>query len=254
MIWGDIMKKHILLLFIALISFGIFGCNKEIPEYTVEEAFSLMNDAIDNYLNAESLSLEYFGEYAASNYNNSEIMSVKMKNMNSTDLIGKVKMEITENDTFFTSQVDYSEGIIYTYRLMDDTEDFSKKATEYLEYQNLYQSFLKSTCDYAQTRNVQIVVDTDTLTVNFEYHQDLVEDTFFVSNVMQSVSFATVSITLTHDAKLLSFIVTYDATISSVVGTESYQVNILKLDQYIIIDQLSNSQKTNYVEVTTDES
>jgi len=254
MIWGDIMKKHILLLMTLLLSFVLVGCNREIPDYTVEEAFALMNESIDNYLSADSLSLDYFGAYTATNYTNSESMNVKMKNMQSSDLIGKVKMDITENDTSFTSQVDYSDGVIYTYQLTDGNEDYSKKTVDYNEYRILYQSFLKSTCDYTKTRNAQIVVDEDTLIVTFEYYQDLVESTFFVSNVMQSVSFATVSITLTHDAKLLSMIVSYDATINSVVGHESYQINIIKLNQYIIIDQLSNSQKSVYVEATTDGS
>lgn len=248
------MKKGLLLLLSVMTIILINGCNQEIPDYSVDEAFVMMNDAIDEYLNADSISIDYFGSYDGANYQNSEEMNIRMRHMNSEDLIGRVKMDITENENSFLSRVDFLDGIVYTSKTLDGTTDYVKAAQTHSEYQTLYQSFLKSTVEYSKTRYVQILIDKKTLTVNFEIHQDQVESTFFVSNVLQSVGFATCSFMLDHHSRLLHFIISYGGIINSIQGTETFRVNILKLNQYVIIDQLSKSEKAMYQEASTDES
>ncbi len=245
------MKKTILVLLIFMLFVPLSACTKEIPDYSIEEAFELMNEAITGYLESDSLSLEYSGSYESTNYTINEFMRVKMKDMNSDELIGKVEMYVTENGIDFDSVADYEDGIIYTSRTTSEGTDYVKQTLAYAEYQTLYKSFLKQTIAYENTRNQSILVDEDTLTVYFELESGEVESTFFVSNVLQTVNFATVSITLDHDANLLSMNVEYNGSIDSVVGVESYDIAILLLNKYIIIDQLSSTQKALYTEETT---
>ena len=247
------MKKWLLVLLGFILSIGVNSCTRELPDYTIDEAFVLMNEAVSNYLNADSLSLEYTGNYVSTNYNNDESMIVRMKKMNSENLIGYVYMDILENETTFKSIVNYQQGMIYTERTQDGSTEYVKDTLAYTEYQSLYQSFLKKEINQASTRSPQILIDKDTLTVNFELASEKVEETFFVSTVLNTVHYAIVSMVLSHDAKLLSFTVEYEATINQILGTQTYSVSILKLDQYVVISQLSSSEIALYQQATTSE-
>ncbi|MBU1144619.1 MAG: hypothetical protein KJ971_02015 [Firmicutes bacterium] len=247
------MKKWILSFLILIVGFGVTSCNKELIDYSVEDAFSLMNEAIQDYLDATSLSLVYSGTYTSSTYNNVENMEIKMKEMGSSDLIGKASMEITENSELVTNVIYYEDGYIYTNNVTGEETQLTKQVLDYAEYESLYSSFLKSQINYEMTREVQIIVSLEQLTVHFELASAEVESTFFVSPVLSTVNFATVDVTLNHDGRLLSLNVTYDGTISSIVGTETYSIVISKINQYVIIDQLSYLEKANYEEVDPNE-
>ncbi|MGD9909272.1 MAG: hypothetical protein AB7U79_01555 [Candidatus Izemoplasmatales bacterium] len=244
------MKKLILLLVITLFTLPLMACQKEVPDYSIEEAFTLMNVAIQNYLDCDSLSLEYSGSYDGSNYQINEFMRVKMKNIGEDNFIGQVEMYVTENGTDFNSVADYESGWVYTARETDSSTDYVKKQLEQTEYVTLYKSFLKSTIDYSSTRDQSILIDANTLTVHFELSSSDVTSTFFVTNVLDTVNFATVDITLDHDANLLSMSVEYAGKINSIEGTEKYNIAILKMNQYIVISQLSSSEKALYQEDT----
>jgi len=234
-------------------SVSLLACEKVIPDYSVDEAFTLMNEAIANYLAADSLSVEYTGNYSSTNYNNNEAISIKLKNMNSDNMIGKVIIDITENETPLYSLNSFEDGWIYTARNQNGTTDYIKKQITTTEYLDLYKSFLKSTITSSDTRDVSILVDSEQLTVFFELSSTAVEDDLFVSNVLSTVRYASVEITLTHDAVIKELVVSYEATINQVVGTQTYRVNFLSVDKYVIIDQLSSTEKAMYQEDTTSE-
>lgn len=247
------MKKWVLGFFMIFIGFGLVACNPELKDYSVEEAFALMNESIQGYLEADSLSMVYHGTYISDNYNTTETMEIKMKKMNSDNLIGKVSMQMIENSTSYETENNFFDGIVYTSRIENDQEELLKQPLEYIEYQSLYTSFFKKQIVYADTRASQIFVDEKYLTVHFELRSSEVENTFFVSTVLQSVKQATVDVTLTHKGEIVSIIVSYQAYINGILGTQSYTVEILKINRYIVIDQLSSAQKLQYVDVPADE-
>jgi hypothetical protein len=247
------MKKWILVFLGAITTFGLISCNRVIPDYSIDEAFVLMNQAIVSYLEADSLSLEYTGNYVSTNYNNNEVMTVKMKKMNSEKLIGQVSMTITENNSSFDSKVNFIDGTVYTANYISGNDpEYLKKALDNSEYQGLYQSYLKAEINQDSTRSAQIVVDKDNLTIQFELKSEDVEQTFFVSNVLQTVRFAIAKVVVSHRGILRSLTVEYEGTISGVVGVQTYTMNVLKLNQYVIIKQLSSSEKAAYKESTNE--
>ncbi|MDD3122143.1 MAG: hypothetical protein PHC62_01350 [Candidatus Izemoplasmatales bacterium] len=248
------MRKWILVFLGAITTFGMISCNQAIPDYSIDEAFVLMNQAIVSYLEADSLSLEYTGNYVSTNYNNDEVMTVKMKKMNSDNLIGQVSMTITENNSSFDSKVNFIDGIVYTANYISgNNPEYLKKTLDSAEYQRLYQSFLKAEIKQDSTRSSQIEVDKDNLTIQFELKSEDVEPTFFVSSVLQTVRFAIVKIVVSHQGVLRSLSVEYEGTIDGVVGVQTYSLFVLKLNQYVIIKQLSSTEKAIYQE-STDET
>jgi len=244
------MKKWIILIIGFLLTFGLAGCSREIPSYTNEEAFAKMNEAIQNYLDAESMYAEYSASYVSDNYNNTEFISVKMKKMSSVDLIGLVNMSITDSGSSFTERIDYADTYVYTAKTADGDTTYVKVQNIYMTFQNMYQLFIKTQIDIDDTRYAQTTADQDYLTLTFELGSSKVESTVFVNANLDTVSYATITITCTHDAKLVSLIVDYNATYSNVTGKESYVVSFIKIDQYFVMNQLSSIQKDRYEDQT----
>lgn len=239
-----------ILLLTVLLAFGLAGCTKEIPDYTMEEAFAKMNEAIENYLNADSMFAEYTASYVSTNYNNSEFISVKMKKMGTVDLIGLVNMSITDSGSSFTQRVDYSDSYVYSAKTVDGSTTYVKAQNTYMSFQDMYQLFIKAPINMDDIRDEQSTVDQDYLTLTFELGSSKVESTLFVNANLDTVSYASITITCTHEAKLVSLIVDYNATYSGVTGKESFVVSFIKINQYFVMNQLSASLKSRYEDQT----
>ncbi|MDD3477750.1 MAG: hypothetical protein PHP32_02650 [Candidatus Izemoplasmatales bacterium] len=244
------MKKILLAAGIVLMTSLTWACNTTPPDYTIDEAFDLMNEAIQGYLDAESLSLEYAGSYTSTNYNNNEVMTVKMKNIGTDSLIGKVEMTIEEDGATFVSEIHYQDGWVYNARTQDGETQYGKTEEPNTTYESLYMSFLKSTIAREKVVNISLEVEKDFFNISFQLSSTVVESTLFVSNVLNTVNVAEVTLGVSHDGELMSIMVTYPATISGISGTEQYAVSILKLNQYVVIDQLSSTEVAQYTEQT----
>ncbi len=247
------MKKPLLALVLLIAGFLPLSCSNAIPDYSVDEAFALMNEAITTWLEADSFVLDYHGVYEATNYVNDETMTVKMKRTGSDGLLATVSMTIEENDTSYQTVNQYEAGYVYTIRTENDTVENIKQAYARVEYETLYRSFLKRTFQASDVRSVQILVDSEQCTVTFELAASVIEQTLFISNVMERVTFATVAVTFSHRGPtLLSLSVEYNAYINSTLGTETYEVVFSKLNRYVVIPTLSASEKATYTEQTDD--
>jgi len=244
------MKKLILLLAVCLFVIPLAACQKEVPDYTIEEAFDKMNEAIQNYLDSESISLEYSGSYEASNYQINQFMRVKMKNVGEDNFIGQAQVYITDNGTDVNTFVDYESGWVYTKRVTDDKTSYVKEELDQEDYISLYKSFIKTTIDFSSTREHSIFIDEDQVAIHFELASGKVTSIFYVYTVLKTVNFATVDITFDHKGNLKTMSVEYNGTIDSITGVAKYDISVLKIDQYVIINQLSSSEKALYQEET----
>ncbi|MFH0992859.1 MAG: hypothetical protein V1761_00760 [bacterium] len=247
------MKKPLVALLLLFAGFLPLSCSNAIPDYSVDEAFVLMNEAITTWLEADSFILDYHGLYEGSNYTNDETMTVKMKRTGSDALLGSVTMAITENDVSYQTVNQYEDGYVYTIRTENDTTENIKQAYTRADYETLYRSFLKRTFQASDVRSVQILVDSEQCTVTFELAASVIEQTLFVANTMERVTYATVAVTFAHRGPtLLSLSVEYNAYIDSILGTETYEVAFTKLNRYVVIPTLSATEKATYTESDDD--
>ncbi|MDP3130941.1 MAG: hypothetical protein Q8N15_06410 [Bacillota bacterium] len=247
------MKKPLLALFAALLAGALLACERTIPDYSVAEAFDLMNEAIDGWLDAKSFTLSYEGTYTVGENVSEETMSVKLKNGGSDNLIAFVVTSITEPDRWQQSETQFEDGRSYAARNENGSISRTWKAETGASFETLYRTFLKRTIDLSDIRNESILVDPDQCTFLFEYDANEIEETFYVSPQVTNVTFATVSVTFSHQGELLSIDVSYGTFEGELRGTESYQVTFAKLDRYVVISQMSATEKAYYTEATDDE-
>lgn len=245
------MKKAALTLFLFLALLCLSACNVR-TDYSVEEAFGLMNEAIANYLAADSVLMTFDGSYVSDNYNTVDHLEVRMRNIGDADFFSRVTMAVSENDVPMTATYYYYDGFIYALRNQNDQTEQVKYVFSAAEYITLYTSFIKSTIDYDNTRDRQIQMDRKQIVVTFELAFSKVESTFFVNSVIEdgAVNFATVSIVFSQNLQLLSFEVQYDARINGIIGTQTYTVVIDSLNRYVVIPEISG--KADYTEVDPD--
>ena len=242
------MKKVVLTFLMIFTLISLSACNVR-TDYTIEEAFGLMNEAIANYLAADSVLMTFDGTYVSDNYNTVDHLEVRMRHIGDADFFSRVTMSVSENDSPMTASYYYSEGMIYAMRTQNNQTEQIKYVYSASEYLALYTSFLKKTIEYDGTRARQILMDRKQIEVSFEYAFSKVESTFFVNSVIEAgaVNFATVRVIFSQSLQILSFDVSYDARISGVIGTQSYTVVIDTMNRYIVIPEISG--KADYEEV-----
>lgn len=248
------MKKPLLVLLAALFAGAILSCERTIPDYTVAEAFDRMNEAIDNWLDAKSFTLSYEGTYTVGDNVSEETMSVKLKNGGSADLIAFVATSITEPDRWQQSETQFESGRSYLAKNENGTISRTWTTQTATAFETLYRTFLKKTIAATDTRNESILVDPDQCTFLFEFDANAIEETFYVGPQITNVTFATVSISFSHQGDLLSIDVSYGTFEGERRGTEAYTVSFAKLDRYVVIARLSATEKGNYTEATQDEA
>ncbi|MFA5006974.1 MAG: hypothetical protein WC509_05880 [Candidatus Izemoplasmatales bacterium] len=242
------MKKTLLLLLAFLFAGSLTACERTLPDYTADEAFDLMNEAISRWLSAESFTLDYASTYVAGSVETTESMTVRLKHGGADDLIAYVATTIEEPDRWQNSETQYEDGRVYVARNENGTVTRTWSTTPRAEFESLYRSFLKDEINEADTRADSFVVDADQCTVQFEFDATMIESTFHVPADIDSVRFATVAVTFTHDADLLALEVSYGTTADDVDGTVSYTVAFDKIDRYLVIARLSASEKAAYTE------
>ncbi len=247
------MKKPLIAFLCALFAGALLSCQRTIPDYSVEEAFGLMNEAIDDWLDAKSFTLSYEGTYTAGDNVSEETMSVRLKNGGTDDLIAFVVTSITEPERFQQSETQFEDGRIYVAKNENGTISRTWTAGTGAAFETLYRSFLKKTIDDGDIRDESILVDPDQCTVLFDFDANAIQSTFYVPPMVTNVTFATVSVTFSHGGDLLSLEVSYGTYEGEIRGTETYAVTFAKLDRYIVIARMSASEKANYTEATDDE-
>ncbi len=248
------MKKIVLLMLIVLSSFGLFACNNEPIDISIDDAFDLMNQSIQNYLDAESVDMIYSGLYESDINSLRDSLRVKIKKIGSDEMLGKVEIDVSVNGAEYSIENVYQSGQLYTIN-SDDTQ--TKKTQEpyaQADYLKLYKSFLKARIERVDTRSLQIMTDAKSIAMSFELDPQAIENTFYVLPSMDTAKIAKVTITFDENARLLSMSVEYEAEIQDVYGDFTYAVTFVKIDQYILISQLSNSQKNTYEVVPDDEA
>jgi hypothetical protein len=247
------MKKPLLALLAALFAGALLSCERAIPDYSVDEAFALMNEAIDNWLDAKSFTLSYEGTYTVGDNVSEETMSVKLKNGGTDSLIAFVVTSITEPERFQQSETQFESGRVYVAKNENGTISRTWTAGTGAAFETLYRSFLKKAIAEGDIRDESILVDPDQCTVLFEFDANAIQSTFYVPPMVTNVTYATVSVTFSHQGDLLSLDVSYGTYEGELRGTEAYTVTFAKLDRYVVIARMSASEKANYTEATDDE-
>jgi len=246
------MKKTLLALLALLFASALSACDREIPDYTVDEAFVLMNEAVDEWLGAASFVATFEATYESETLDLTESIVVRMKNAGSGDLVSHVVMSVTKNDSWQYTVNQYEAGILYTARNENGTVERVYDAQSRTSFEALYRSFLKSGFDAADVREESIMVDADQCTVTFELDANEIDDSLYVPEDLDRVTFATVSVTFRHDGTLVRLDVAYDGYVGEERGAENYVVTFEKLDRYVVIARLSASEKATYAEVEED--
>ena len=238
------MKKIILVFFTVFLAFQLSAC--QTYDYTVDEAVIVMNEAITNYRNADSVHLVFTSNFQSLQYNSNDIVDVKLRNMQNDRFLGRVEMTVTENQQTYTALQYYQDGLRYQLRQTSQGTTQDKKAEDKSVFLSLFTSFLKKPIDQTKTRNLQILFDQDQLQVTFELGSTVVEETLFVSNALETVEFATVKVILNHQKTLLSIEVSFNARAQGVLGTYSYQVDFKRINRYVPIVELTKQEKDQY--------
>ena len=247
------MKKLTIALLIIIQLFVFSGCNQTLKEYTIEEAFVLLNEGIEEYLQATSLEMNYRGDYASLSFNNEEALNIKLKKMDSDNFLARIYISSTENGATSSTLLHYESGYVYN-KFTSSTElTKTKVEADGTAFQEVYTAFIKKTIDYDKTREHHIQSDLDYLLVEFEYSSTEVNDTFLIKPYLDTVNFASVSAKLNHKGKLISLDVSYQGTIQNETGTQSYHVDFVKIGGYVVLDQLSYLEKDDYEEVESEE-
>jgi len=246
------MKKTLLIVLILLFSGTLAACERTIPDYTVDEAFSLMNEAIGRWLDADSFVVDYASAYAVGDAATIETMSVRLKRGGTDALIALIAASIEEPSRSQTFETHYEDGAAYTARDEDGSVTKTRTETPRAAFEALYRSFLKTRIDADDVRAVTILVDADRCSVRFEFDATRIADTFHVPSGVDSVGFATVTVGFTHAGVLQTLDVSYETVEDDASGTETYSVVFSKLDRYVVIARLSASEKADYAEAASD--
>lgn len=246
------MKKLLVLLLALGFVFSLQACQR--LDYTPDEAFEMMNEAIQQYRDADQLELFYVGSFSSLGYNSNDAIDVKMRKIGSEQFLGRVEMSVTENNQTYQALHYYQAGMRYVERTDTNGTTKTKKEEVATAYVTLFTSFLKKPIEKAKIRALQILVDRQTITVSFELGSSAVEDTFYVSNVFQTVQFATVKITISHQKVLQKLEVSYGANAQGNEGIETYEVLFKRINRYVPIVELSNAEKNLFTLQTEEET
>jgi hypothetical protein len=246
--------KKILLLFTLFFVFGsLASCTNVRTDYTVDEAFDLMNEAIENFRAAESFHLNYSGMYENESYFAEDRIDVRMRRIGEDNFLGRVEMTIDQNSSSYTSINYYEDGTLYQQRTNSEGVQKIKFLEEPASFIDVYTPWIKKAVDQTKVRNILVQMDREAITVSFELSSAEVENTLFVPKFLTTVRSADVKIVFSHALDLISLDVTFDASIDGVLGTEIYTVVFEKINRYVIITEISNAEKANFELVDPDD-
>lgn len=244
------MKKIGLAGLSAWIVLLLAACTTVRTDYTVDEAFELMNDAIEVFLDAESFHVNYHGFYENETYSSEERIDVRIRGRGDANVLGRAEMTIDHNASIFTAMNFFEDGFLYAKRVDDEGEKRTRYDETFDSFLATYTPWIKTTVNKDKTQNVSIVMDRKEITVMFELSSDTVESTFYVPSVLTSVRSASATIVFSHDLKLISVSVAYPGSIQTALGNASYVVTFEKINQYVIITEPSAAEKATYAPVT----
>jgi hypothetical protein len=244
------MKKSLLSLLSLILLSLVLACVPVRTDYTVDEAFELMNDAIDEFLNAKSFRVNYHGFYENETYSAEERIDVRVRGKGTSSELGRAEMTIDRNATIFTEMNFYDGGLLYAKRVDNEGEHRSRYDETLAKFLETYTPWIKKPVVKDKTQNVVVVMDKHQIQVTFELSSDQVEATFYVPSVLTTVRKATATIVFTHDLKLISLTVTYPGSIQADLGEVRYVVTFEKINQYVIITQPSAAEKATYAPVS----
>lgn len=244
------MKKYLLtMLSLGLVSL-VLACVPVRTDYTVDEAFDLMNDAIELFLEAKSYRVNYHGFYENETYAAEERIDVRVRGRGTSSELGRAEMTVDRNATIFTAMNFYEDGLLYAKRVDNEGEHRSRYDETFAKFIETYTPWIKKTVTKEKTQNVLVIIDRNQIEVSFELSSDQVEATFYVPSVLTSVRKATAKIVFSHDLKLISMEVAYPGSIQTVLGEARYTVTFEKINQYVIITQPSAADKATYAPVS----
>ena len=247
------MKKLLLIFFSGLLALSLISCEGKPIDMSVTDAFELMNDAIDNYRNAESLELEYHGLYSSTLHQMQDDLHIRMRDMGTDKLVANITVNMYINEQESYVQTHYQKGLVYTYQVKDSKIDQTYKSQAQSEFEDLYTLFLKKTINKDNTQNVVLTTTSKILSLSFELVSGDIEETLYVLPVMEYAKNAKLVIAFTEKAKLVSMSVEYEARIDSVYGAFTYSVQFIKIDSYVIVPALSATKIDEYKEVEENE-
>jgi len=248
------MKKLLMMMLVTLMGLGLLACNNDPIDISIDDAFDLMNQSIQTYLDAESVEMNYTGLYESDINSLRDTLQIKIKKIGSDEMLGKVAIDVSVNGVEYSIANIYQSGTLYTINTSNNQTNKTQEPYAQLDYLKLYKSFLKARIERVDTRSLQILTDANTIAMSFELDPAAIEDTFYVLPSMDMAKIATVTITFDEKARLLSLEVAYEAEIQDVFGDFVYSVTFVKINQYILISQLSTSQKNTYEVQTDDEA
>lgn len=244
------MKKSLLALLSLVMLSTVLACTPVRTDYTVDEAFELMNDAIEVYLNAESFRANYHGFYENETYSAEERIDVRVRDKGTDNAIGRAEMTVDRNATVFTAMNFYKGGYLYAKRVDNKGEDRSRYDETFAAFLENYNPWIKKTVQKDKTQNITVVMDRSQIEVSFDLSSDQVEATFFVPSFLTSVRKAQAKITFAHDLRLISIEVSYPGSIQTVLGETHYTVTFDKINRYVIITQPAAAELATYAPVT----
>lgn len=248
------MKKILLILLAFLFSFTLVSCTKDPIDIPIDDAFDLMNEAIQNYLDADSLELDYQGEYASTAHLMRDDLNVRIKRIGTDSQVGIVDVSMVVDDVHSRVITNYQKGIVYNNNINESNQSTKTfKAQTQADFIKLYTMFLKTQIDFDNVQDLIYEASSKEITLNFVLSSTVVEDTLYVLPVMDYAKSATIKITFTEKAKLLSLRVAYEARIDNVYGEFTYDVIFTKIDTYVIVPTLSASEIALYKEVEENE-
>jgi len=246
------MKKLLVLLLFSVSVLSLQACQR--LDYTPDEAFEMMNEAIQHYRDADQVELFYVGSFTSLGYNSNDAIDVKLRKIGADGFLGRVEMSVTENNTTYQAMHYYQAGMRYLERTDSNGTTKTKKEEPASSYISLFTSFLKKPVEKAKIRALQILVDRQTITVSFELGSSAVEDTLYVSNTFQTVQFATVKVIFSHQKVLQKLEVSYGANAQGNEGIETYEVLFKRINRYVPIVELTNAEKNLFTLQTEEEN
>jgi hypothetical protein len=246
------MKKLLLALLSIVLLSGVLACTPVRTDYTVDEAFELMNDAIEVYLNAESFHANYHGFYENETYSAEERIDVRVRGNGTDHAIGRAEMTVDRDSDVFTAMNFYEDGYLYAKRVDNQGEHRSRYDETLATFLENYNPWIKKAVQKDKTQNITVVMDRSQIEVSFELSSDQVEATFFVPSFLTTVRKATAKITFSHDLKLISLSVVYPGSINQVLGEANFLVTFESINRYVIITQPSAAEKATYAPVANE--
>jgi hypothetical protein len=232
----------------------MFGCEGKPIDITIEDAFKLMNEAIQTYLEADSIELNYQGTYTSTLNNLTDDVHVRIKRMGLQSMVGIAEISVHANNDAYLIINNYQDNILYTRRIEGTESSKLYESYETSTYKSLFTSFLKTSIKWDDTRDHLLQTTSSEITLTFDLASAVIGSTLYVLPAMNSARLAKVTFVFTPRAVLKTMSATYEASIQDTYGAFNYQVDFVKINRYVIVPTLSSSEKSGYQEKTQDEA